>query len=169
MGNKDSKGLINNIFTKILQFFNSVASVWIFVLMFVIVWDVGGRLFFKRPLLGTAEIVSLSIVSLAFLQIPYTLMINRHVSSTIFFNKFPKKIKMVVRTAGNIVGAITFILLAVSAWEFFVKAYITKHTEGTLLLIPSAPIRFIIVLGSALMAAEYIRKVYTAIKYKEID
>jgi len=56
---------------------NSVGTLWIFGLMFLICGDVAGRYLFNAPILGAAEMVGYSIVTAVFLQMASTLHAGR--------------------------------------------------------------------------------------------
>ena len=64
-------------FELLLSVFNSIATVWIVVLMVVINIDIFGRTAFAAPLPGVPELVKLSIVAIIFLQIGHTLRVLR--------------------------------------------------------------------------------------------
>jgi len=49
------------------------AAIWAFVLCFLVVADVSGRVLFNSPVKGTPEIISLSIVIICFLQAGYAI------------------------------------------------------------------------------------------------
>ncbi len=59
----------------------AIGTVWIFFLMLLINADVIGRYFFNRPLEGTIEIVSMSIVGIIYLQLGQALRCERFIRS----------------------------------------------------------------------------------------
>lgn len=161
----------NSIFGKLLTILNAVASIWVFVLMLTIGYDVTCRVFFNSPLPGTPEIVANSVVAIAFLQFPYVLMVNRHVSTNIFYDRFSPQVKKVTSIVGNLAGVVIFSLLLKPGWTLFLKAYRTDEWEGVGggFHFPIAPIRFIVVLGSLMLAGEFIRRVFLLLKNKEVS
>ena len=56
---------------------NSVGTLWVFALMFLICADVAGRYLFNAPIQGAAEMVGYSIVTAVFLQMASTLRAGR--------------------------------------------------------------------------------------------
>ena len=64
---------------------NSVGSLWIFALMFLICADVAGRYLFNAPIKGAAEMVGYSIVTAVFLQMASTLRAGRLTRVELFF------------------------------------------------------------------------------------
>jgi len=56
---------------------NSVGTLWVFALMFLICADVAGRYLLNAPIKGAAEMVGYSIVTAVFLQMASTLRAGR--------------------------------------------------------------------------------------------
>ena len=65
------------IFPWLTSLLNSLGTVWIFALMFLICADIAGRTLFDRPLQAVPEIVSLSLIGCVFLQIAFAIDMNR--------------------------------------------------------------------------------------------
>jgi len=148
---------LDTIHKKILAVFNGTGSLWIFVLMAVIVVDVGGRVFLNSPLQGTPEIVSNSIIAITFLQIPYVMLRKQHVRSTILYDRLGQKGRDVIDVLVSAIGIVLFILLIVSSWDHFIQAVQIGEFEGEgALRVPTAPVRFLLILGSVFMILEYI-------------
>ncbi|MCW5687943.1 MAG: TRAP transporter small permease [Pseudolabrys sp.] len=61
----------------------AIGTLWIFFLMLLINADVIGRYFFNKPLEGTTEIVSMSIVGIIYLQMGLTLRHERFIRSDV--------------------------------------------------------------------------------------
>lgn len=59
----------------------AIGTIWIFFLMLLINGDVIGRYFFNKPLVGTVEIVSMSIVGIIYLQLGQALRHERFIRS----------------------------------------------------------------------------------------
>ncbi len=141
----------------VLSIANSVGSAWIFVLMTIIVWDVAGRLLFNTPFQGTPELVSNSIIIITFLQIPFVMFKKQHVRSTILYDRFPRPVCNGIDIVIAVVGIILFLLLITSGWDHFVVAVQIGEFEGEgALRVPTAPGRFALIFGSALMILEFI-------------
>ena len=91
-------------YSKILKANCAISGIWLFILMLAIVRDVLGRNFFGAPLMGTPELVGVSIPIIAFLQIPYALMTDKHVSTGFLLNLFSKTLKLISLTSCYIAG-----------------------------------------------------------------
>ncbi len=139
----------------ILSVANTIGSAWIFVLMGIIVWDVAGRVFFNQPLQGTPELVSNSIITITFLQIPFVMYKKQHVRSTVLYSRFPESVQQMIDIVISIVGIVLFYWLITSGWKHFIVALEIGEFEGEgALRVPTAPARFALILGSALMILE---------------
>ena len=148
---------LDKVHRKILAAFNGIGSFWIFVLMSVIVVDVCGRAFAGKPLQGTPEIVSNSIIAITFLQIPYVMLKKQHVRSTIFYDKLSSIGKDRIDIAVSLIGIVLFVLLIISSWDHFITSIEIGEFEGEgALRVPTSPTRFILILGSVFMILEYI-------------
>lgn len=139
----------------LLSVANSIGSAWIFVLMAIIVWDVGGRVFFNIPLKGTPELVSNSIIIITFLQIPYVMYKKQHLRSTMLYDTMPRLARDGIDIAASVVGIVLFSWLITSGWDHFVVSVRIGEFEGEgALRVPTAPGRFALIFGSALMIME---------------
>ncbi len=143
--------------TKLLEILNAIACFWIFVLMILIAVDVFGRVFFNMPFKGTPELVSNSIIAIAFLEIPFVLHRGDHVRSTILLDKIKPGLRTILELIAIIIGIVMFILLIKSSWPDFIKALSVGEFEGEgALRVPTTPARATIIIGSILMIVEYI-------------
>lgn len=140
----------------VLSISNSIGTAWIFILMAIIVCDIAGRTILDFPLQGTPEIVSNSIIIITFLQIPFVMHKKQHVRSTVLFDRFPKLIRDGIDIAISVVGIVLFFWLITSGWNHFVVALEIGEFEGEgALRVPTAPGRFALIFGSALMISEF--------------
>jgi TRAP-type C4-dicarboxylate transport system permease small subunit len=153
-------GSIEKAKERIFAGFDGIASAWIFVLMMLIAIDVFGRVFFNMPFKGTPELISNSIIIITFLELPYVLMKDRHVRSTMMYDKLGPAGKDVIDLLASLVGMLVFILLIKSSLNDFIKAVKIGEFEGEgALRVPTSPARFIMIAGSVFMVLQYL---YTA-------
>lgn len=128
-----------------------LGAVWIFLIMAVIVYDVVGRYFFNSPFTGTVEIVRNSIVGIAFFMIPWAMVKEKHVRTTIVVEHVKPKIGVALDVLAYLVGFAVFLLIIVSSWEPFISSYVNMEYEGEgAMRIVTYPIRGVIILGSVL-------------------
>lgn len=142
---------------------NAAGCVLIMFIMLLVVCDVCGRYFFNHPITGVAEVVVLSIIIIAFFQVPYVQLQNKHLKSTVFYDKMSLTGQHIVDTIGLILGIIIFALLLKSSWSFFIKAVETNEYDGSgSVHITTIPSRIAVVVGSLLMVIIQIRQIIAA-------
>jgi len=120
----------------------------------VIITNVVGRYFFRRPLHGTIEFVELMTVVLVYSVLPYTELCRRHVKVELVVSMLHRRTRAVLGSIMSLAGAAFFITMSwqagLLAWANFSPFVRTTDT----LVIPFAPFVFIIAIGSLLLALE---------------
>ena len=135
---------------------NAVATIWTFMLVFFVTADVFGRFFLDHPITGTPEIVKSSLVGLAFLYLPHTTWMNRHVRSDLLKSLLGTNFKRVMEVISPLLGVAVFCLVVFTNWTDMVDSWETGEWEGEgTLRVPVAPFRTILIVGSALTALYY--------------
>ena len=135
---------------------NALGTLWICFLMLVITFDVSGRTFFHSPLVGTPEIVSNSIVVIAFLQLAYVLAEGRHIRATVVYDLCSERGKAFLDILTYLIGIFLFLALIKSSWNLFLTAMEVGEFEGEgAMRIPTSPVRFVILFGSGLMLIQF--------------
>ncbi|MDH7499744.1 MAG: TRAP transporter small permease, partial [candidate division NC10 bacterium] len=92
------------------RFLNLIAGVALTFMMSLTVADVILR-YFKRPVVGTYELVALSGAVVIGFSIPLTSWERGHIYVDFFLLKFRKKIRQVVQTATRLLGVGLFVLI----------------------------------------------------------
>lgn len=162
---KTTYALIKNVAVKTSDIMNSIATFWIFCMMFLMVGDVFGRLFFNQPIQGTPEIIKVSLVAIVFLEIPNTLWMNRHIKSDMILSRISMKSRLRYENILFIISAVVFLGIVYASWDLMIAAFRLSEFEGAgVVRVPVAPIRSIIVIGSALTALLYSFKIIDNIK-----
>lgn len=155
-------GALGTLLDKVLTVFNTIGSVWIFVLMVMIDTDALSRTFFARPFHGVNELVELSIVGIVFMQLGDATRQGRLTRSDGFYNLVQAR----APRTGHLMGAL-FDLLAViffaivlygvipeliDAWRF--DYYVGE--EG-LFTAPEWPIKLVIVIGCLITLLQFVK------------
>lgn len=168
--NPGKKSKIRTIFDGTLTTLNFIGTIWIFIIMLIIMYDVVSRNFFNAPFVGTAEIVRNTIVIILFLQITDVLRRGQHVRATIIYDKLSDKGKLILLTFACTLGAVLFGLMAYVSWPPAMEALMTNQYEGEgALRVPTFPARFAIVIGSALMCIQFLVMIHDAFKYRKLQ
>ena len=133
-----------------------MAAVLGFLLSFVVVADVIGRVAFNSPLKGTPEMVSISIVMICFLQAGYAVRSGGMINVDFLLLRMPPRIQSYVMALGALFGIFFFGLVCWGAIDPALHAWASNEFEGEgALRVPSWPARFIVVIGTFLAALSY--------------
>lgn len=145
---------INDWVTKALLV---AAATLAFMLCFVVVADVLGRDLFGRPLRGTKEMVEASIVIICFLQAAYAIRSGGMLRVDFLVSALPPRTQTVLAVVGALAGAAFFGLVCWGSLDPAAHAWTSDEFEGEgALRIPSWPARFVVVLGTAAAAIQYL-------------
>jgi TRAP-type C4-dicarboxylate transport system permease small subunit len=132
------------------------AAVLGFLLSFVVVADVIGRVVYNSPLQGTPEMVSISIVMICFLQAGYAVRSGGMINADFLLIRLPARGQSYVMAVAALLGVVFFSLVCWGAIDPALHAWSSNEFEGEgALRVPSWPARFIVVIGTALAAFSY--------------
>ena len=134
-----------------------MAAVLGFLLSFIVCADVIGRVLLNRPLKGTPEMVSMSIVIICYLQAAYAIRSGGMINVDAFTQHLPARIQSFLAGVGAVLGALRFGLILWGSIDGAAHAWTSGEYEGEgALRVPVWPARFVIVLGCALACLSYI-------------
>jgi TRAP-type C4-dicarboxylate transport system permease small subunit len=135
----------------------ALAALLAFALCFVVVADVTGRVLFNRPVKGTPEIVSYSIVMICYLQAAYAIRSGGMINTDAFTAYLPLRAQSLLAALGALLGVLLFALIAWGGIDGAAHAWRSGEFEGEgALRIPAWPARFAIVGGAGLAALSYL-------------
>lgn len=128
-----------------------------FLLSFLVVADVIGRVVFNAPVQGTPEIVSMSIVIICFLQASYAIRSRAMLYVGIVPSLLPPRGRNALGVFGCLLGAAFFLVVVYGGLDPLAHAWISHEFEGEgALRVPTWPARIAVILGAALAALEYL-------------
>jgi tripartite ATP-independent transporter DctM subunit len=113
---------------------NSVGTVWLFCLTFVICADVAGRYLFDAPIQGAAEIVGYSVVTALFLQLANTLQAGRFTRVEVVIERLQAArpaAASFLNALFALAGALMFGLITWGTWPRFEQAWSADEITGT--------------------------------------
>ncbi len=133
---------------------NAAGTLWILVLMVLINADVLGRDLFAAPIRGVAEVVSLSIVAIVFLQLADTLRTGRLTRSDALLGVLARtrpRLARLMRAAFHLAGAALLAVLAAASWPLLADSWATGEYLGAIGDFQARlwPMRALIVIGGA--------------------
>jgi TRAP-type C4-dicarboxylate transport system permease small subunit len=134
-----------------------IAAVLAFLLCFLVVGDVSGRVFFGSPIKGTTEVISLAIVTICFLQAGYAIRSGGMLNVDTVVVKFSPRWQSIFGVLGAFAGLFFFAFLCYGTFEGAAHAWSSNEFEGEgAMRVPVWPARFVIVLGTGLAALCYL-------------
>lgn len=134
-----------------------IAATLAFLLSFLVVADVIGRVIFNSPVKGTPEIVSFSIVIILWLQAAYAIRSGGMLQVDAFVSMLPPRARGALAVVGALLGAAFFALVLWGSFEPAAHAWNSNEFEGEgALRVPVWPARFLIILGAALAVLNYL-------------
>jgi TRAP-type mannitol/chloroaromatic compound transport system permease small subunit len=140
---------------------NNLGSLIIIAMTFGVVADVTGRYLFNSPINGTAEMVTMAVVVVLYLQLSYTLRSGRMTRSDAFYNRLLERHPAVGNTVGtvfNLAGACLAAAIMIGAWPKFLAAWRSDYYVGVIdvFTFPEWPLLLIIFLGCGLTGLQFI-------------
>lgn len=143
---------------------SAIGSLMIVGLMVAINADVGGRYLFNHPVPGTAEVISASIVSIVFLQLPDCIRSDRMIRSGVLIDRLlltrPR-----LGEAMEVIFSLTGLVMTCILLRYLVpavhKAWAAYHMIGVpgIFQAPIWPFYLLVVIGAALAVVEYGRAI----------
>lgn len=155
-------------FTALTSIMNGIGSLMIIAITLLICSDIIGRTFFGRPVPGVAEIVSLSILAIVFLQLGHAIQADALARTEIFQSmisgKYPRA-SAFLKATFYFVAALLFAALLYGSWAKLVDAWVTSEHIGVygISAIPVWPVRVVVVLGSAVVTLQFALMTYREI------
>lgn len=133
-----------------------LAAAWAFLLCFIILADIIFRAL-NMPLQGTKEIVANSVVMIVFLQLGFAIRSRSMLHADFLVHLFGKRSRTALRVAGYLIGACLFLLFLKGGIDPALRSFANGEFDGEgALRVPVWPTRFVILLGSALAAFNYL-------------
>jgi TRAP-type C4-dicarboxylate transport system permease small subunit len=135
----------------------AVAALLAFSLSFLVVADVIGRSFFNKPVKGTPEIVSMSIVIITFLLAGYAVQSRSMIRTDVLVDSLGPRGRLLSSLLTGVLGAAFFGLIVWGSYEPALHAWTSGEFEGEgALRVPVWPARMAVVLGAILVAVTYL-------------
>lgn len=147
---------------------NIISAVWLASVALLILYDVVGREVFATPFHGTNEIVSNSVLSILFLQLPLSILTRSSLRTTILYGKVGDRGKGYIDAASYLLAMLLFIVIAVGSWPNMIEGWAIGEQEGSgIIEIPVYPIRTLVVFVSVIGVAVCALLVYQSLFHAE--
>jgi TRAP-type C4-dicarboxylate transport system permease small subunit len=151
---------IQRVFTSVALGLAVIGGLGTVAIMAMINLDVIGRGVFSTPLPATAEIVSASIVSIVFLQLPYATASGRNVRSDMLIGRIANRnprLASGIDTLNHLVGTIMLAVLLRYIWPEIQSAIADRETVGLfgVFTLPRWPFVVAVLAGCIMTCIEY--------------
>ncbi len=134
-----------------------LASFLAFLLSFVVVADVIGRVAFNSPLKGTPELVSSSIVIICYLQAVYAIISGGMMHVDALTVHMPARVQGILGALACALGVMLFGIIFWGSIDGFLHSWESGEYEGEgALRVPMWPVRLAVLVGSGLAVLAYI-------------
>ena len=140
---------IEKIVEKFATGLNIISAIWLASIALLILSDVVGREFFGSPIYGTNEIVSNSVLSILFLQLPLSILNRNSLRTTIVYGALGLRGKSIINACSYFIALLLFLAIGVGSWPNMIEAWDILEQEGSgIVTIPVYPIRTLVVFVS---------------------
>ncbi len=157
--------MLNKISDLVARSLLAFAALLAFLLSFLVVADVIGRVVFNHPVKGTPEIVSMAIVIICFLQASYAIRSGGMLRVDAVVNWLPVNARLFLAIFGCLLGALFFAAILYGGIEPLQHAWGSNEYEGEgALRVPTWPARGAVLVGSALAMFDYILAALSHVK-----
>jgi TRAP-type mannitol/chloroaromatic compound transport system permease small subunit len=139
---------------------NNLGSLVIVTMTFAVVADVSGRYLLNSPINGTAEMVTMAVVVVLYLQLAYTLRSGRMTRSDAFFDRLVERRPAIGHALGVLfaIGGICLMAaIMAGAWPKWLTAWWEGYYVGVIdvFTFPEWPLLLIIFIGCGLTALQF--------------
>jgi TRAP-type C4-dicarboxylate transport system permease small subunit len=146
-------------FDRLVVGMNAAGSVWILLLILLVSADALGRSFFLHPIVGTTELVTLSIVGIVFLQLADTIRGGRLTRSDSLLAALPPRAAAALQALFHLLGAAFMALGLWGSVPLLEEAIERNHWIGNegVFTAPVWPVKSLIVFGLAVCLIQFLR------------
>jgi TRAP-type C4-dicarboxylate transport system permease small subunit len=156
-------GVFEKVNARLVRILLAAAALLTFLLSFLVVADVIGRVAFNSPVKGTPEIVSMSIVVICFLLAGYAVQSGGMLRTDVLVSVFGARVRVFSALASAVLGAAFFALIAWGSIEPLLHAWSSGEYEGEgALRVPVWPARLVVLFGALLVALIYLGQLVAA-------
>ncbi len=141
---------IDTVIGTFCKFLNILSAAWLLAIAILILCDVIGREAFGTPVYGTNEVVSNSVLSILFLQLPLSIFNRNSLRTTFVYQKAGLRGRSLIDSGSYILAALLFLVIAYGSWPNMIEAWAIREAEGSgIITIPVYPIRTLVVFVGA--------------------
>jgi TRAP-type mannitol/chloroaromatic compound transport system permease small subunit len=140
---------------------NNIGSLLIVAMTFAVVADVTGRWLLNAPINGTAEMVTMAVVVVLYLQLSYTLRSGRMTRSDAFYARLVERRPRLGNAVGfvfHVAGACVALAIMIGAWPKWLAAWRSDYYVGAIgvFTFPEWPLLLVIFIGCGLTGLQFV-------------
>lgn len=147
-----------------------ISRLILFLMAFLVTFDVCGRYFFKQPITGAVELTGYGLSLLIFLSLAVTHLHKEHVTIDFLVEKLPEKVQWIFESVINLVIALLLIAISASIFWYAIRLYTSNTITGDL-GIPISIFAFISTIGGLVFALTallfFVKSLQKAVKKDE--
>jgi TRAP-type mannitol/chloroaromatic compound transport system permease small subunit len=149
------------LFAWLVVAMNAIGSIWVFVIMILVVADVAGRYVFNAPISGVPLVITMSLIGIAFMQLPDALRNNRLTRNEALLGPLlahRPRAGHALQALFHLAGALLMALLVVYVAPMFEKAWATDSFLGARgdFIMPEWPFKLVIVVGAVVTGIQFL-------------
>lgn len=140
---------------------NAAGSVWVFLIMLLVCLDVAMRDFFNAPIPGVPLVITMSLISIVFLQSADALRNGRMTRNEALLGRFLRNrpaLGYTLQGLFHLGGAAFCALLVHYTWPLYLKAWRSKAYLGTQgdVTLPEWPFKLLIIVGAVVLGLQFL-------------
>lgn len=140
---------------------NGFGSVLILLMAALICADILSRAILGQPVAGVAELISLSIVAVVFLQLGQAVRANAHARTELvtgYLSRKAPRLEALLQALYALIAAFVFAVFVYGVWSKLIDAWGSDEHVGVygLFVAPVWPVYAVVVLGSFAAASQFI-------------
>lgn len=144
---------------KIMRRVNTITAfcsgLLVFVYMFIVSSNIGGRYLFNKPIDGTMEMGQIVLATVIFFNLAYAQMEGAHIRVTAVLDQLPARWRQRVETAIVAIGFLTMALLAWRSFPFAMESFELQEAHMSV-DIPIWPTKFIFFIGWTMFGIQFL-------------
>jgi TRAP-type C4-dicarboxylate transport system permease small subunit len=147
-----------------------ISAILLLGLTFIVGADITLRYLFNKPLGWVKEVSEYTLVGLGFLVAAWILKDDGHVKMDLVLNKVPPRVQTMMNIITSIISTIVVFIITWFTMRVIIDFYQTKLVAPTVLEPPKWILLTPILVGSFLLAIQFIRRTYGFIgKWKTLS
>ena len=138
-----------------------ISCILLFLMMMIGTADVSGRYFFSAPLPGAMIYMTLFLVSIGWLGIPFAQATRRHIRVESFVSHLPARFHDLVTIFGDCAMFVVSFLVGWAGWHSAVEAWIRSDMEVTESInVPLYIWKFVLPLGAGMLCLQIVIDIF---------